>query len=96
MNAPGRTGAAVLRALLLAAATAASAREDQILNLGNPAGAQTVAQAGGARRIADINKVTLVMKGGRIYDPACIEQALGIAPAQSQLSVHRRFMQEAL
>jgi imidazolonepropionase-like amidohydrolase len=31
-------------------------------------------------QIADINKVALVMKGGRIYDPARIEQALGIAP----------------
>jgi imidazolonepropionase-like amidohydrolase len=31
-------------------------------------------------QIADINKVVLVMKGGRIYDPARIEQALGIAP----------------
>ncbi|HEY1874304.1 MAG TPA: amidohydrolase family protein [Steroidobacteraceae bacterium] len=31
-------------------------------------------------QIADIDKVTLVMKGGRIYDPAHIEQALGIAP----------------
>jgi hypothetical protein len=51
MNAPGRTGAAVLCALLVAAATAASAREDQILILGNPAGAQTVVQAGGATRV---------------------------------------------
>ena len=31
-------------------------------------------------QIADLNKVTLVMKGGRIYDPARIEQALGIGP----------------
>jgi hypothetical protein len=31
-------------------------------------------------QIADINRVTLVMKGGRIYDQARIEQALGIAP----------------
>jgi hypothetical protein len=31
-------------------------------------------------RIADIEKVDLVMKGGRIYDAARIEQALGIAP----------------
>jgi imidazolonepropionase-like amidohydrolase len=31
-------------------------------------------------QMADINHVTLVMKGGRIYDPARIEQALGIAP----------------
>ena len=31
-------------------------------------------------RIADIHKVSLVMKGGRIYDPARIERALGIAP----------------
>jgi imidazolonepropionase-like amidohydrolase len=31
-------------------------------------------------QISDINKVTLVIKGGRIYDPARIEQTLGIAP----------------
>jgi hypothetical protein len=30
--------------------------------------------------ISDINKVDLVVKGGRIYDPARIEHALGIAP----------------
>jgi len=33
-----------------------------------------------SEHIADINKVDLVMKGGRIYDPARIEHALGIAP----------------
>jgi hypothetical protein len=33
-------------------------------------------------QISDINKVSLVMKGGRIYDPVRIEQALGIAPRQ--------------
>ena len=37
-------------------------------------------------QIADINKVALVMKGGRIYDPARVEQALGIAPRDP--SVH--------
>ena len=31
-------------------------------------------------RISDINNLELVMKGGRIYDPARIEQVLGIAP----------------
>jgi imidazolonepropionase-like amidohydrolase len=31
-------------------------------------------------QIADINQVMLVMKGGHIYDPARLEQALGIAP----------------
>ena len=31
-------------------------------------------------RISDIERVSLVMRGGRIYDPARIEQALGIAP----------------
>jgi len=30
--------------------------------------------------ISDINNIDLVMKGGRIYDPRRIEQALGIAP----------------
>jgi imidazolonepropionase-like amidohydrolase len=32
-------------------------------------------------RIADIHKITLVIKGGHLYDPAQIEKALGIAPA---------------
>jgi imidazolonepropionase-like amidohydrolase len=31
-------------------------------------------------RIADIRNVELVMKGGKLYDPARIEHALGIAP----------------
>ena len=30
--------------------------------------------------VADLRRVELVMKGGRIYDPAGIERALGIAP----------------
>jgi imidazolonepropionase-like amidohydrolase len=30
--------------------------------------------------ISDINNIDVVMKGGRIYDPARIERALGIAP----------------
>ena len=33
-------------------------------------------------RIADIDRVDLVMKGGRIYDPARIEAALGIIPVE--------------
>jgi imidazolonepropionase-like amidohydrolase len=36
--------------------------------------------------IGDLDHVALVMKGGRIYDPARIEQALGIAPRDP--SVH--------
>jgi imidazolonepropionase-like amidohydrolase len=30
--------------------------------------------------ISDIRNVTTVLKGGRVYDPAAIEKALGIAP----------------
>jgi imidazolonepropionase-like amidohydrolase len=33
-------------------------------------------------RIADIDHIDLVMKGGRIYEPARIEAALGITPAE--------------
>ena len=33
-------------------------------------------------RIADIDRIDLVMKDGRIYDPARIEASLGITPAQ--------------
>src|SRR5438034_11483361 len=32
------------------------------------------------QNIRDINNVTSVIKGGKIYDPAAIEKALGIAP----------------
>jgi len=31
-------------------------------------------------QIADIDKVVMVIKGGRLYDPTRIEQALGVAP----------------
>jgi hypothetical protein len=28
----------------------------------------------------DLHKITTVIKGGKVYDPAAIEKALGIAP----------------
>jgi hypothetical protein len=33
-----------------------------------------------SKDIADIRKVSTVLKGGRVYDPAAIEKSLGIAP----------------
>src|SRR6266516_1925673 len=35
------------------------------------------------QNVRDINKITTVIKGGKIYDPAAIEKALGIAPRQA-------------
>jgi imidazolonepropionase-like amidohydrolase len=35
------------------------------------------------RNIRDINKITTVIKGGRVYDPMAIEKALGIVPQQA-------------
>lgn len=35
-------------------------------------------------RIADIDHIDLVMKGGKVYDPARIEAALGITPARGR------------
>jgi imidazolonepropionase-like amidohydrolase len=32
------------------------------------------------KNMSDIRKVSTVLKGGRVYDPAAIEKALGIAP----------------
>ena len=32
------------------------------------------------KNIQDINKITTVIKGGKVYDPAAIEKALGITP----------------
>jgi imidazolonepropionase-like amidohydrolase len=36
------------------------------------------------KNIRDIHKITTVIKGGKVYDPAAIEKALGIAPRQTQ------------
>jgi len=33
-----------------------------------------------SKNIADIRKVSTVLKGGKVYDPAAIEKSLGIAP----------------
>jgi imidazolonepropionase-like amidohydrolase len=35
------------------------------------------------KNIRDINKITTVIKGGAVYEPAAIEKALGIAPRQA-------------
>ncbi len=35
------------------------------------------------RNIHDINKITTVIKGGRVYDPATIKKALGIVPREA-------------
>ncbi len=35
------------------------------------------------KNIKDINKITTVIKGGKVYDPAAIEKALGITPRQA-------------
>jgi hypothetical protein len=36
------------------------------------------------KNIGDINKITTVIKGGKVYDPAAIEKALGIAPRETR------------
>jgi Amidohydrolase family len=35
------------------------------------------------KEIRDINKITTVIKGGKVYDPQAIEKALGITPRES-------------
>src|SRR5438094_1659201 len=35
------------------------------------------------KNIRDINKITTVIKGGKVYDPGAVEKALGIAPRQA-------------
>jgi hypothetical protein len=36
------------------------------------------------KNIRDINNITTVIKGGKVYDPAAIEKALGIAPRKTR------------
>jgi imidazolonepropionase-like amidohydrolase len=35
------------------------------------------------KNIRDIDKITTVIKGGKVYDPTAIEKALGITPLQT-------------
>jgi Amidohydrolase family len=35
------------------------------------------------KNIQDINNITIVIKGGKVYDPTAIEKALGIAPRET-------------
>jgi hypothetical protein len=35
------------------------------------------------KNIQDTSRITTVIKGGKVYDPAAIEKALGIAPGES-------------
>jgi hypothetical protein len=37
------------------------------------------------KNIQDISRITTVIKGGKVYDPAAIEKALGITPRESPL-----------
>ena len=34
------------------------------------------------KNMSDIRKITTVIKGGHVYDPAAIEKALGITPRE--------------
>jgi imidazolonepropionase-like amidohydrolase len=36
------------------------------------------------KNIRDINNITTVIKGGKVYDPSAIEKALGIAPRENR------------
>jgi imidazolonepropionase-like amidohydrolase len=36
-----------------------------------------------AKDIRDLHKITIVMKGGKTYNPAAIEKALGIVPPEA-------------
>ena len=35
------------------------------------------------KKIRDLRKITTVIKGGKVYDPAAIEKALGITPREA-------------
>jgi Amidohydrolase family len=37
------------------------------------------------KNIRDINRITTVVKGGKVYDPTAIEKALGITPRETRL-----------
>ena len=36
------------------------------------------------KNMSDLRKITTVIKGGQVYDPAAIEKALGITPREAR------------
>jgi imidazolonepropionase-like amidohydrolase len=76
----GIPAAEVLRMATLTPALVMGVNKDQGVIAAGKLADMVLIDGDPTQNIRDINKITTVIKGGKIYDPAAIEKALGITP----------------
>ncbi|MFL6518958.1 MAG: amidohydrolase family protein [Chthoniobacterales bacterium] len=70
----------VLRMATLTSAEVMGANKDRGVIAAGKLADMILVDGDPTKNIRDLDKVTAVIKGGNVYDPAAIEKALGIAP----------------
>jgi imidazolonepropionase-like amidohydrolase len=70
----------VLRMATLTSATVMGANKDRGVIAAGKLADMILVDGDPTKNIRDLDKVTIVIKGGNLYDPAAIEKALGITP----------------
>lgn len=76
----GIPAAEVLRMATLTSATVMGANKDRGAIAAGKLADMILVDGDPTKNMRDLDKITTVIKGGNVYDPAAIEKALGIAP----------------
>jgi Amidohydrolase family len=76
----GIPAAEVLRMTTLTSATVMGVNKDRDVVAAGKLADMILVDGDPTKNIRDLGKITTVIKGGNVYDPAAIEKALGIAP----------------
>src|SRR5207248_1656934 len=79
----GISSAEVLRMATLTPALVMGVNKDRGVIAAGKLADMVIIDGDPSRNIRDINKITTVIKGGKVYDPGAIEKALGIVPRQA-------------
>jgi len=79
----GIPSAEVLRMVTLTPALVMGVNKDRGVIAAGKLADMVIIDGDPSRNIRDINKITTVIKGGKVYDPGAIEKALGIVPRQA-------------
>ena len=81
----GIAPAEVLRMATLTPALVMGANKDRGVIAAGKLADMIVVDGDPTKNIRDFRKITMVIKGGKVYDPAAIEKALGITPREAGL-----------
>jgi len=81
----GIAPAEVLRMATLTPALVMGANKDRGVIAAGKLADMIVVDGDPTKNIRDFRKITTVIKGGKVYDPAAIEKALGITPREAGL-----------